>query len=73
MVIGLVCGTSPFGVATFKPANSGMCFATGSSSVHLPCSHSIIIATPTIGLVMDAMRKIVSFSTGFPASRSRLP
>ena len=42
-----------------------MCFATGSSSCHLPSSHSIIIATPTIGLVIDAMRKMVSFVTGF--------
>jgi len=50
-----------------------MCFDTGSSSVHLPCSQSIIIATPTIGLVIEAMRKMVSFATGFLESRSCTP
>ena len=70
IVIGLVCGTSPAGVATLRAANSGMCLATGSSRLHLPCSQSIIMATPTIGLVIDAMRKIVSLATGLLVARS---
>src|SRR2546430_15405513 len=70
IVIGVVCGTLPEGVATLRPANSGMYFDTGSSSVHLPCSHSIIMATPTMGLVIDARRKIVSWTTGFFVARS---
>ena len=69
MVIGLACSTgSPSLRLTFRPANSGMCLATGSSSAHLPSSHSIIIAAPMIGLVIEAMRKMESVCT---AARGR--
>ena len=44
-----------------------------SSRAHLPSSQSIIMATPMIGLVIDAIRKIVSFVTGARVSRSRTP
>src|SRR5262245_48769454 len=50
-----------------------MCFATGSSSAHLPSSQSIIMATPTIGLVIEASLKIVSLVTGFFVARSCTP
>ena len=35
-------------------------FGHRSSSAHLPSSHSIIIAAPVIGLVIEAMRKMLS-------------
>jgi hypothetical protein len=41
-----------------------MCLATGSSNFHLPSSHNIIIATPMVGLVIEAMRKMESVFTG---------
>ena len=40
-----------------------MCLATGSPSFHLPSSHSIIMAAPTVGLVIEAMRKMESVAT----------
>ena len=66
IVIGAVCATSaPLAPLTFRLANSGMNFDTGSESFHFPCSQSCIMATPVIGLVMDAIRKMLS---GFSAS-----
>lgn len=46
-----------------------MYLLTGSSSLNLPSSNKIIIATPVIGLVIDAMRKIVSRVIGRVSSR----
>jgi len=46
---------------------------TGSSTWKRPSSYNVISATLTIGFVIEKMRKIVSGSTGFPASTSRWP
>ncbi len=65
MVCGEAMSTSaPSAPLTFSPLNSGMCWSRWSVSFHLPCSHSIIIATPTVGLVIEAMRKMVSLLHG---------
>jgi hypothetical protein len=50
-----------------------MNFETGSDSFHLPCSHSCIIATPVIGLVIEAMRKIESVFSGSPVAAFAAP
>ena len=65
MVIGRAWSASePSFCLTLRASNSGMCLATGSSSAHLPSSHSIIIAAPVIGLVIEAMRKMLSVRQG---------
>jgi hypothetical protein len=46
----------------------GKYFATSSSSFNFPSSTSIMMAAEVIGLVIDAMLKIVSFVIGFPVS-----
>ena len=50
-----------------------MYFDTGSASDSLPSSTSIMAATVVMGLVIDAMRKIVSLVIGALASLSRKP
>ena len=47
-----------------------MNFDTGSVSDSLPSSYSIITATLVIGLVIEAMRKIVSVRIGVLLSSS---
>ena len=46
---------------------------TGSASVSLPSSISMMAATLTIGLVIEAMRKMVSLVIATLASLSRKP
>ena len=52
-------------------ANSGSHLVTGSVSASLPSSISVIAAATVTGLVIDAMRKMVSRCIGRPASTSR--
>lgn len=54
-------------------ANSGAHLLIGSSSRIAPCSISIIATTETTGLLIEAIRKIVSRSTGDFVSISRKP
>ena len=54
-------------------ANSGSHFEMGSRSWKCPSSYSIISATEAIGLVIDAMRKMVSCVIALPFSTSRRP
>ncbi len=56
---------------TRRSANSGMKRETGSSRRNLPASTSISTPTLVIGLVIEAIRKIVSGVIGRPASMSR--
>ncbi len=81
-VIGRNCGSSAistvpsalaFFTETFVSAKAGIYFDTGSASESLPSSISISAATATIGLVIEAMRKIVSVFIGALASLSRKP
>ena len=51
--------------------SSGTHFATGSLSVNLPCSTSVIAAATVTGLLIDAMRNMVSRCIGKRASTSR--
>ena len=59
--------------STCMPANSGIHLVIGSSSLSLPSSISISAATEVTGLVIEAMRKMVSRVIGAPASMSRWP
>ena len=64
-VIGRLAGTvssSPASIrrSTRRLASSGSSRSTGSSSLNLPSSTSIITAAAVIALVIEAMRKIVS-------------
>ena len=54
-------------------AYSGSHFEMGSSSRKRPSSNSIMSAADTIGLVIDAISKMVSGVIGWPASLSRNP
>ena len=54
-------------------AKAGMYFDTGSASDSLPSSIRIMAATVVIGLVIEAMRKIVSLVIGALVSLSRKP
>src|SRR5436190_12288730 len=81
-VIGRNCGSSDistvpsaffFGTATLVSAKAGMYFNTGSARLSLPSSTRIMAATETIGLVIEAMRKIASVFIGALASLSRKP
>ena len=56
---------------TRSPDNSGSHFATGSASASLPSSTSVIAAATVIGLVIEAMRNMVSRCIGRRASTSR--
>jgi hypothetical protein len=40
-------------VNSFRLASSGACLVIGSSSCHLPCSYSCIMATPVIGFDIE--------------------
>src|SRR5215831_17765370 len=62
-----------FSTPTFRSFNSGRNFAAGSEMSSLPSSASIITATETIGLVIEAMRKIESGFIGIRFSRSWKP
>ncbi len=53
--------------------NSGAKSAIGWSRAKAPSSHRLMAATEVIGLVMEAMRKIVSRVRGVPAALSRQP
>ena len=53
-----------FSTPTFWLANSGMNLATGSASRSWPSSTSIMMPTETIGLVIEKMRKMVSWAIG---------
>ncbi len=56
---------------TRRSFSSGMYFDTGSSSRSLPCSTSVITAVQVIGLVIEAIAKIVSSVIGALLARSR--
>ena len=80
MVIGRNCGSRPsstvpsgffFWVETLVSAKAGMYLETGSARVSLPSSTRIIAATEVNGLVIEAMRKIVSVFIGALVSLSR--
>ncbi len=60
-------------VATRMLPSIGKCLPTGSLTITRPSSNSCISATEAIGLVIEAMLKIVSFAIGAPASLSRQP
>ena len=53
--------------------NSGRYFETGSLSRNHPSSYSIITATLVMGLLMEAIRKIVSGFIGTFISLSCMP
>ena len=59
--------------ATCMSANFGKYFASGSSISSLPCSTSISAPTAVIGLVIEAMLKMVSVVMGTLAALSRQP
>ena len=76
MVIGRSAGTVSSSeprtsVITRRSDSSGSHFVTGSVSASLPSSTSVIAAATVTGLVIDAMRNIVSRCIGSPASTSR--
>src|SRR6266446_4585828 len=58
---------------TRRSASSGKSRSTGSSSRSLHSSTRIIAAAAVIGLVIEAMRKIVSRSTGSPSPSVFMP
>jgi len=78
MVMGRAAGTESSTVspawsitATRMSANFGKYIAKGSSIVSRPCSTSFRAPTATMGLVIDAMLKIVSAVIATPAALSR--
>ena len=58
---------------TFASEKSAMNLATGSESLSLPASISIIAATLVMGLVIECRAKIVSGVIGRFAATSRTP
>ena len=78
-MIGRVAGTvaisSPWSSlgspSTRMSFSSGRYFSTGSSSPILPCSTRVITATQVIGLLIEAIAKIVSSVMGLLLARSR--
>jgi hypothetical protein len=54
-------------------ASSGSNRSTGSSSLNLPSSMSIITAAAVTALVCEAIRKIVSRRMSLPAPNAILP
>ena len=79
-MIGCRAGTLPVIVspfwsssATSMLANFGKYFDSGSSISSLPRSCSCSAASATIGLVIDAMLKIVSLVIATSAALSRKP
>ena len=59
--------------STFMPENSGAHLVIGSSSFSRPSSISMRARIEVRGLVMEAMRNIVSRVMGLSAAMSRLP
>ena len=79
-MIGCFAGTLPvmvsplaFSSATSICAYFGKYFESGSSIKSLPRSCNCSAASATIGLVMDAMLKMVSLVIATPAFLSRKP
>ena len=69
---GTVSSSGPSGSAiTRRSASSGSHGATGSVSANLPSSTSAIAAATVTGLLIDAIRKMVSRCIGSPAWTSR--
>ena len=65
---GTVSSTAPSMLPnTLRSASSGRKASTGSSSRSLPSSTSIKVAAAITGLVIEAMRKIVSRFIGGPS------
>ncbi len=82
MVIGRLSGSSTslgfafssgFSTPTFASANAGIYFETGSSSLSLPSSTSIIAVTLVIGFDIEYRRKMVSAVIGSVVTTSRTP
>ena len=83
IVIGRFAGTTATGEPATAPAGggratvvfskAGMNRETGSARPIFPSSTSIITATLVRAFVCEAMRKIVSFCMGRPASTSAFP
>lgn len=70
-VAGTTSSSGPDGVrSTFGEASSGSHRPTGSSSAIRPSSTSIMTAAATIGLVIEAMRKMESLAIGAVPSTS---
>ena len=61
----------PGSISTRSAATSGTQRATGSSSANRPSSASVIAAATVTGLLIEAIRKIVSRCIGSPAAISR--
>ncbi len=59
--------------STCRPASSGSHFSTGSDSAMALSSSSSIAATPTIGLVRDAIRKMASRPIGALSPKDLCP
>ena len=69
---GTVSSSEPrMSVITRISDSSGSHFATGSVRANLPSSMRVIAAATVTGLVMDAMRNMVSRCIGRRASTSR--
>jgi hypothetical protein len=62
-----------FSTPTFTSAKAGMYFETGSSSLSLPSSTSIIAATLVMGFDIEYRRKIASGVIGNWVTTSRTP
>ena len=80
IVISRLAGTAPYrplpagpGTSTVVDLNAGKYFETGSASRSRPSSISMTAATEVTALVIDAMRKIVSFRIGSRFSTSIQP
>ena len=75
MVISRAAATVPvpFGSRTRMSLNSGRNLDTGSVSSNRPSSASIRTATLVTGLVIEAIRKMVSSAIGRPAPTSAHP
>ena len=71
---GTVQSSGPVGSASTRiSASSGSHRSTGSDRAILPSCTSVIAAATVTGLVIEAIRKIVSRRIGRPASASRWP
>ena len=65
--------SSSLSMPTLASAKAGMYFSMGSSSLSLPSSTSIMIATLVIGFDIEYSRKIVSDVIGCWLTTSRTP
>jgi hypothetical protein len=63
----------PESASTRTPASSGSQSVTGSARVNRPSSTNAIAAATVTGLLIEAMRKIVSRCIGSLAATSRWP